>query len=142
MLYFWVFSYLFVNHSHYRCCLLCDLYSSSLQMLLPILEHTLAKEMVQLFWMMWPVLEMRADLWTVNTLPIITVSTVKMLESVAKLNVSSNDLPTRFINWFIYGTNYACIIILIGCTYTRDALLQREEGMQLCELQIYSLTCS
>ena len=75
-------------------------------MLLPILEHTLAKEMVQLFWMMWPVLEMRADLWTVNTLPIITVSTVKMLESVAKLNVSSNDLPTRFINWFIYGTNY------------------------------------
>ena len=66
-------------------------------MLLPILEHTLAKEMVQLFWMMWPVLEMRADLWTVNTLPIITVSTVKMLESVAKLNVSSNDLPTRFM---------------------------------------------
>ena len=40
---------------------------------------------------------MRADYWTADTLPTITVVTVKMLESVAKLNVSSNDLPTRFM---------------------------------------------
>ena len=35
--------------------------SFTLQMLLRILEHTLAKEMAQSFWMMWPVLGMRAD---------------------------------------------------------------------------------
>ena len=64
-------------------------------MLLHILEHTLAKEMVQLFWMMWPVLEMRADLWTASSLLIITVSTVKMLESVAKLNVSFNGFTYK-----------------------------------------------
>ena len=57
-------------------------------MLLPILMLTLAKEMVQLFWMMWPVLGMKAGLLTVNILPIMTAPTLKMLELVAKLNVS------------------------------------------------------
>ena len=65
-------------------------------MLLPILERTLAKEMVQLFWMMCPVLGMKPGWWTVDTLPFITVSMVKMLELVAKLNVSLNGLLTRF----------------------------------------------
>ena len=58
------------------------------QMLLPILMLTLAKEMVQLFWMMWSVLGMKAGLLTVNILPIMTAPTLKMLELVAKLNVS------------------------------------------------------
>ena len=58
-------------------------------MLLPILMPTLAKEMVQLFWMMWPVLGMKAGWWTADTLPVITAPTVKMLELVAKLSVSN-----------------------------------------------------
>ena len=50
--------------------------------------HTLAKELVQFFLMMWLVLGMRADLWTVNTQLLLTVFMVKMQVSVAKLNVS------------------------------------------------------
>ena len=87
-----------VYFSNFICfyCPLCDLYSSALQMLLHILEHTLAKEMVQLFWMMWSVLGMKPGWWTADTLPFITVPIVKMLELVARLNVSLNGLLEIF----------------------------------------------
>ena len=52
------------------------------------LEPTLAKGMVHLFWII-PVLGMRADLWTASTLLFLTVAIMKMLESVARMNVSS-----------------------------------------------------
>ena len=60
-----------------------------LQMLLFVALHSMAKEMAQSFWMMWPVLGMRADLWTANTLPIITVVTMKMLVLYATEHVSN-----------------------------------------------------
>ena len=67
-----------------------------LQTLLCTLMHTLAKEMVQLFWMMWPVLAMRAGWWTASIPPFTTVHTVKMLELVASMNVSSVNIVTGF----------------------------------------------
>ena len=82
-------------------------------MLLRILEHTLAKEMVQLFLMMWPVLGMRPGLQTANTLPSITVVTMKMLELVARLNVSFNSLLHNYVE--------LCITELIKCTCTKIA---------------------
>ena len=51
--------------------------------------HTLAKELVQFFLVVWLVLGMRPDSWTVNTQLLLTVYMVKMQVSVAKLNVSS-----------------------------------------------------
>ena len=57
--------------------------------------RTLAKEMVQSFWMMWLVLEMRVGWLTASPIPLTTVSTVKMLESAAKLNVGSLFYFTR-----------------------------------------------
>ena len=81
--------------------------------------HTLAKEFVQFFLMMWLVLGMRAGLWTVDTQLLLTVFMVKMQVSVAKLNVSdtmfvivdSINLDTeKLILMFIHIT---IIIILI-----------------------------
>lgn len=56
--------------------------------------HTLVKELVQYFWMMWLALEMRLDLLTASPLPVTTVHTVMMLVSVAKMNVGSLPLCT------------------------------------------------
>ena len=73
-------------------------------MLLLILAHILAKEVVQSFWMMWPVLEMRADLWTANTLLYITVFTIKMLELVANMNVSVHGPGVQFSSMVLVQT--------------------------------------
>ena len=58
-------------------------------MLLSVALHPLAKELAQSFWMMWPVLGTRAGWWTVDTLPFITVVTMKMLVLYATEHVSN-----------------------------------------------------
>ena len=68
----------------------------SLQILQLMQGHTLAKEMVQSFWMMWLVLELRVGWLTASPIPLTTVSTVMMLESAAKLNVGSPLLSHGF----------------------------------------------
>ena len=59
-------------------------------MLLPVVLHPLAKEMIRSFWMMWAVLVMKESYWTANTLPIITVVTFKMLVLYATEHVRNN----------------------------------------------------
>ena len=58
-------------------------------MLLSVALHSMAKEVAQSVWMMWPVLEMIAGWLTADTLPITTVVTVKMLVLYATEHVSN-----------------------------------------------------
>ena len=82
-------------------------------MLLSVALHTMVKELPQSFWMMWPVLEMRAGWWTADTLPIITVVTMKMLASYVTEHVSSMH-EFVFINelykyYELCKYNYGCL---------------------------------
>ena len=62
------------------------------QMPLSVALHSMARELVQFFWMMWNVLEMRAGYWTVSIMQVITVSTVEMLVLYVTEHVSNNIL--------------------------------------------------
>ena len=57
------------------------------QVPLPGLEHSLVKELEPFFWIRWPVLGMRPDLWTVAVTHLVftTAPTLKMLESSVKV---------------------------------------------------------
>jgi len=65
-----------------------------LQGQLPGFVLSLARELDPFFWMKWTVLGLRPDLWTVTAthLVFITVSTLKMLESLVKVYVGKLDL--------------------------------------------------
>ena len=82
------------------------------QMPLFVAGHSMAKEMVQSFWMMWIVLGMRPGLWTVNTLPIITVPIVKMLVLYATEHVSNVNLSGPL--WGYVGTYSGVDVIYMG----------------------------